>query len=57
MASTTKRKRRRRRKAQNRWQWLVSAVVALLLAACGFVIQNYGGRYGVPNWSDLYNVF
>ena len=57
MASTTKRKRRRRRKAQNRWQWLVSAVVALLLAACGFVIQNYGGRYGIPTWSDLYNVF
>ena len=53
MASTTKRNRRRRRRKNNQ-PWWVTAVVALLVATCGFVIQNYGGRYGIPAWSDLY---
>ena len=57
MPSTTKRKRRRRRtQAQKSRRWLVTTVAALLLAAIGFVIQNYGGQYGIPAWSDFYEV-
>lgn len=51
MANTRKRKRRRTQKG---WQWLATTVAALLLAAGAFVIQNYGGRYGIPTWSELY---
>lgn len=57
MPSTTKRKRRRRRtQAQKSFRWLITTVAALLLAAIGFVIQNYGGQYGIPAWSDFYGV-
>lgn len=56
MANMTRRKRRRR-SGKKMWRWLITTVAALLLAACGFLIQNYGGRYGIPSWSDLYDGF
>lgn len=53
MANTTK-SNRRRRKRRKKAPWWVTVVAAFLLAACGFVIQNYGGHYGIPSWSEIY---
>ena len=53
MGSMMKRKRRRRR-SKTGYSWLVTVVVAFLLAAVGFVIELYGGHYGVPTWCEVY---
>lgn len=55
MPSTTKRKYRKRRRRKGRTaRRVLTLLAALLLAGAAFVVEHWGGRSGVPTWSQLY---
>ena len=55
MPNTTRRKRgRRRRRKGVRARRVLTLLAALLLAGAAFVVENWGGRGGIPTWSELY---
>ena len=53
--------RRRRRRAPRtgagRWIAAVCGILAAIAAAFSFVIEEFGGRAGLPTWDELYRQF
>ncbi len=54
MPNTKRRKYRRRRRRKSGARRVLTLLAALLLAGAAFVVENWGGRGGIPTWSELY---